>query len=170
MNFQRTMSRGWVTLAAVSLVAAGCGKTSSVTTVPISGAVTLDGKPLAEALVTLNPNNPDGKAASGRTDTAGQFQVSTFLTPAETQQGALPGDYAVTITKPPVGAMQAPADPSNMSKEQMMQMSGRATAGAAPTKPAVEIPPRYADPTQSGLAVTVASGGNQPLQLPLTTQ
>lgn len=163
---------GFLVVSATAVISLpGCGKKISIDAVAVSGAVTLDGQPLADALVTLNPLNPDGKAASGRTDAAGQFKVSTFVTAAQATEGAIPGDYAVTVSRPPVGTLKPPAgDPSSMSKEQLMQMSGRAGAGAPPPQPAVQIPPRYADPQQSGLKATIVSGNNPPLQFPLTSK
>lgn len=163
---------GFLAVSAMAVASLpGCGKKISIDTVPVTGTVTLDGQPLADALVTLNPLNPDGKAASGRTDAGGQFQVSTFVTAAESKKGALAGDYAVTVSRPPVGTLKPPAgDPSSMSKEQLMQLSGRGGAGAAPPQPAVQVPPRYADPKQSGLKATITSGNNPPLQFPLTSR
>lgn len=69
---------------------AGCGRPRPV---PVSGCVTLDGKPVADAGVLFCPTET-GPSAAGTTDTIGRFQLATINTP-----GVLPGPYRVTITK-----------------------------------------------------------------------
>jgi hypothetical protein len=66
--------------------------------VPVSGRVTLDGQPLAGAVVTfqpLRPENPRAGGSTGRTDAQGQF-VLTLIDPPT--PGALVGKHIVTIT------------------------------------------------------------------------
>jgi hypothetical protein len=82
---------GW--LAASIFVVAGCGPGL----VPVEGTVTLDGRPLASATITIQRDAPTPAERSfrGETDEAGQFQLQT----ADGQSsGALPGDYRVYIT------------------------------------------------------------------------
>jgi hypothetical protein len=80
---------------------AGCGaKAVGVDgTVPVKGTVKLKGAPLAGATVTFAPSG-SGRSASATTDPQGTFQLTT-LKPGD---GAMPGEYKVTISKlEPVG-------------------------------------------------------------------
>jgi hypothetical protein len=61
--------------------------------VPVSGVVTYGGQPVANVNVTFL--GADGAVATGVTDAQGQF---TRLSPNRPGDGALPGDYKVTIT------------------------------------------------------------------------
>ena len=81
-------------LFAVSLV--GCGNTRYV---PVSGVVTLDGKPYRNAVVKFEPMaskdypNP-GRGSTGSTDENGRFTLKTF----EGQAGAVIGKHRVRIS------------------------------------------------------------------------
>jgi hypothetical protein len=84
-------------LAGLFLVATcGCGG-SQVKTVPVSGAVTLDGQPLAGATITFQP--VDGQTIApgshGKTDAKGQYQLQVTVT---RQAGAVPGKHRVRIS------------------------------------------------------------------------
>lgn len=95
-------------------LAAGCDP-NDFHAVPVSGRVTLDDKPLPDAVVTFQPQAVSGAAASGpgsygRTDADGRFslRVATDDTP-----GAVVGKHIVTISvaKPGTGdALIATAD------------------------------------------------------------
>ncbi len=70
----------------------GCGSGDGPKVGKVSGKVTLDGKPLAGALVTFMPEK--GRSSSGRTNDAGQYELSyTFE-----QMGAAVGKHSVRIT------------------------------------------------------------------------
>lgn len=79
-------------LAALGLALPGCGP-SYPETIPVSGTVTLAGKPVAGAAVVFTPE--EGHPATGTTDSAGQFELSTF----QLGDGALPGKHRVTVAK-----------------------------------------------------------------------
>jgi hypothetical protein len=82
-------------MSGLLLVAAGCG---GANTAPVSGRVTLDGDPLANATVVFQPlseeRNP-GPGSAGKTDATGRFtlQLMTGNTP-----GAILGKHKVSIT------------------------------------------------------------------------
>ena len=93
-------------LAAASafLCLAGCGESAGPVdrerTVPVTGTVTYNGTPVADASVSLVPETPVGEAASkkgafGKTDASGKFTLTTF----EPGDGAVPGNYKVTVRK-----------------------------------------------------------------------
>jgi hypothetical protein len=73
---------------------AGCGSS----TVPVTGTVKLDGKPLAGVEVVFHPDpqrGNSGDSASGFTDDQGRY---TLLTARTSAHGAAPGYYRVVIT------------------------------------------------------------------------
>jgi hypothetical protein len=69
----------------------GCGKAGM--TVPLHGAVKLDGRPLPNATVCFHAQDPEGRDALGSTDADGLFCLSTI----EPKDGAFPGNYKVTV-------------------------------------------------------------------------
>ncbi len=81
-----------VTLAVFGSALPGCGP-GYPETFPVSGTVTLDGKPVPGAAVVFTPDQ--GQQATGTTDDAGRFDLSTY----ELGDGALPGMHRVTVTK-----------------------------------------------------------------------
>ena len=85
--------------ALVLLLSLGCGASPKAR--PVSGTLFVDGRPAAGATVFLHPTgSQDGKPIlpSGRVEADGSFRVSTF----GHQDGAPPGDYAVTVVWPHV--------------------------------------------------------------------
>lgn len=89
------MRAQWVIL--LPLVAAlGCGGRY----VPVSGQVTLNGEPLADAYVTFQPmggpTNPEpGPGSHGKTDAEGRF---TLLVVGDGRTGAVVGRHSVSIS------------------------------------------------------------------------
>lgn len=92
----------WPVLVLLTLTV-GCGP-DRPGTIPVSGRVTLEGKPVAGAAVTFAP--ADGRRpATGLTDAEGRFTLATFAD----GDGALPGEHRVTVTKKEViGATSGP--------------------------------------------------------------
>jgi hypothetical protein len=78
------------------LVVLGCGKTGPKV-VPVSGRVTLDNKPLANADVTFTPDGADANTleSAGRTDDQGRFTLQTVQDKAN---GAAVGTHKVRIS------------------------------------------------------------------------
>lgn len=76
-------------------LAVGCSR-SAIKPVPVTGLVTVDGKPAAGATVIFHP---DGQAAPGaprpvgQADANGEFRLTT----AAANDGAAPGEYRVTV-------------------------------------------------------------------------
>ncbi|MEN1680086.1 MAG: hypothetical protein AAGJ46_10870 [Planctomycetota bacterium] len=122
-----------LTLPALALT--GCGNGLA----RVDGQITIDGQPLtlsgtSTARVYFYPKGGAGVPAVGLVDQQGRYDVRTG-----SQRGVAPGSYSVAISATEViPAKQAGVPPS-----------GRAL-----------IDRRYADPSQSGFRVDVASGGN----------
>jgi hypothetical protein len=82
---------GLVMLAAVGLALPGCGKKGPVF-IPVSGVVTLDGKPLPRVAVWFE----QGKGmnhGTGTSDESGRFEISTH----KLGKGVTPGQHRVLV-------------------------------------------------------------------------
>jgi|SRR5262245_41379163 hypothetical protein len=83
-------------LLLAALPAAGCGKSSKI--VPVSGRVTLDGRPLAEARINFQPQGDalePGPGSSAQTDANGEYTLELVTG----GKGAYVGTHRVYITK-----------------------------------------------------------------------
>ena len=78
---------------ALLCLAAGCGESDRPPLGTVTGTVTLDGVPLAEALVLFTPEGP-GRTAIGTTDASGGYRLAYLRDIA----GANLGPHAVRIT------------------------------------------------------------------------
>ena len=87
----RYLNRFVVVLLAVSCLGCGGGR------VPVEGVVTMDGKPLAGATVTLlgTKGSSQERTFLGETDAAGRYQIKRI---DGKSAGAPPGEYSVFIT------------------------------------------------------------------------
>jgi hypothetical protein len=113
----------------------GCG---GVSTVPVSGKIILDGKPLAGATVTFTPFGDDrnpGPASAGLTDDKGEYSLA--LVTDASNRGAVRGKHKVKIS-----AMEGGSD---------------GAAGADPKPRVDKVPAEYN--LNSGLIFEVPEGG-----------
>jgi hypothetical protein len=93
MSVQRS---AFCLLSFVVLLAAGCGSTK---TAPVSGRITLNGKPLAKASVTFAPigskdKQEPGPSSAGITDADGRYSLTLI---GEEGNGAMIGKHKVRI-------------------------------------------------------------------------
>lgn len=128
----------------------GCGK-SGPATVSVTGTVTLDGSPVAEAGVMF-AGPEGGTPVSTVTDGQGQFRLD-----------ALVGVNAVAVskTKQAGGAAKKPSGDDSM----LMPPGG----AAPPAEPEWVVPKKYADARKSGLRVDVKRGMT-PVKLDLSSK
>src|SRR5436305_14453351 len=86
-----------VCVLSVLLSAYGCGSSGHnlPKTVPATGVVTLDGKPVDGAQVVLVPAGQEITGASGVTDSSGRFSLRAY----PEKDGAIPGEYKVQVSK-----------------------------------------------------------------------
>lgn len=96
------------TLGLLALAFTGCGS-NELGTVKASAALTYQGKPLAEATVTLVPQESRTRSAVGITDVSGVVQFTTLAG----GDGAIPGSYKVTVTKTSESVAMRPATDFN---------------------------------------------------------
>ncbi len=144
-------------LAVVLLIFGGaCNKgTNKPKTYPVAGTVTMNGQPVAGATVTFTPKQPTSPGqpgptgASAQTNEQGRYEIGTFAK----GDGAIPGEYLVSVTKYE-GA--APAGGSGASQEEYRPpMPGE----EAPV-PKNVLPQQYANPNTSGLSFAVEAKNN----------
>ncbi|MEX2174225.1 MAG: carboxypeptidase-like regulatory domain-containing protein [Pirellulaceae bacterium] len=137
----------------------GCGEGTGVSTVAVTGTVTHKGAPLAGAVVSFVPVGgvtEEKRSAVGVTDAAGKYSLTTQAK----DDGAVPGEYQVSITRyegpPPVAGGGEEAGPDG----EMPASYG----GEAPETPPAQnlLPAKYASPDTSGLTATVAGGEPAP--------
>ncbi len=88
-----------VALLGLVCLASGCGGGDSYKVAPVSGTLTVDGKPVAGIVVTFQPaavsgHNP-GPGSTGKTDENGKFTL-LFAT-KERKPGAAVGKHRVTF-------------------------------------------------------------------------
>jgi hypothetical protein len=114
----------------------GCGERLPAR-YPVEGEVRYQGKPLAEATVLFHPLGvpaPGLAQPMALTDEQGKFRLTT----ARSDDGATPGDYAVTVTLPAL-----------------------ATVGEEPTRNGPNtLPALYARPETTPLRYVVVAGPN----------
>jgi hypothetical protein len=99
---QRRLDHKVALFALSCMFALGCGNKERV---PVNGVVTLDGQPVAAALVKFVPVARDGHEATAMTDSAGNFSLGTL----NSGDGAWRGSYKVCVQK-------IVADPAKESK------------------------------------------------------
>lgn len=127
-----------------SLVLFGCSQGNEGPPLePVEGTVLRDGKPLANAAVTLIPiGSTHGQGGSGFTDASGAFVIST---PDQKRKGAAIGDYQVIISK------YVKSDGSDFVPTNDLSPMD---AGANEL-----LPPKYSDVERTTLTAKVPAGG-----------
>jgi hypothetical protein len=143
----------WLALAPLLLSACQPAETGPPL-VPVAGTVTLDGRPLEGALVTLIPTGETpGQAGSGRTDAEGRFKIVSLQ---DGRDGVAPGTHQVLVTKlvNPDGSPYVP-----QPGEGPMDGTGREL-----------LHPQYSDVGESRLTAVVPPAGLSDLALPLKSR
>jgi hypothetical protein len=135
-----------------------CGR-SRPAVAPVSGRITLDGKPVTTGVVCFHPAT--GRPATGRIDTDGRYRVGTF-TPTD---GALPGSHRVVIesrtvsTGPPRPARQTAPPPAGTPQD-IAQEWEAGTLSTVATGIEWLVPEKYAAESTTPLRADVAPGSN----------
>ena len=147
----------WKTVCVLLVFASTCAALFSVgcqpggpkeRTYPVTGVVTLNNEPVADAAVTFHPAG-SGKLAVGKTDASGKFTLTTTETG---QSGAVPGRYRVTVAKYVSPEQPAAAAPAEEYQEEETETT--------PAPAQNVLPAKYADPGTSGFEVEVKAGEN----------
>src|SRR5262245_4547829 len=144
--------------------AAGCG--GKYTPVPVSGVVTLNGKPVEGATVYFYAvgDAKDGRVAQGTTNKEGEFRLSTL----GKEDGALPRRYKVVVTKyvPTIQNLKIPDFPDTQegreARQDFMYRNFEAK-GIQPFKNA--LPPTYGDSNTTPLEQNITGSTTVKLEL-----
>src|SRR5439155_21771899 len=138
----------------VSLVAVlGCSSAGSnlPKTVPASGVVTLDGKPVDGAQVVLVPAGAGTTGAEGVTNSSGRFSLRAY----DEKEGAIPGEYKAQVSK----TIQVKVEGAKGSLD-----------GGDPVRFEYAVPAKYTGFKTSGLTVSIPDTGNRDINLALTSK
>jgi hypothetical protein len=145
-------NRKWSPLAILGAVGlTGCG--SSLTAV--NGIVTVDDKPVANAIVAFAPKG-QGSSGAGTTNAEGKYTISSVL-----GNGLPEGSYKITVMGLPPA--EEPPPELDMNSPEYRQMMNAPPPKAKPFKD--PIPTKYHG-AESGLSAELA-GGNKTIDLPL---
>jgi hypothetical protein len=155
-----SLTAGLITLA--MLVGAGCGPRGGVAgrPVPSGGTITLDGQPLGGVIITFVPQGP-GLPATGVSGPDGSFRLTT----RNTGDGAIPGQYKVTVRRSDpggTGPTESPKDPGELAEAMRKMAKGGPPKPAGPT-----IHPNYETVDKTPLTWEIPSGGDKNIKLEL---
>lgn len=131
-------------LAALAMLAVLPACSKAIKTEGVSGVVTYNGEPLADATVKFIPIDSTGSQSYGKTNEKGEYKLQTLLGAADA--GTTPGEYKVTVDcvkSVPTG---------NMIQENGKEIEEMDVESV--------IPKSYSNPDTSGLTATVAPGDN----------
>jgi hypothetical protein len=129
----------FLAIACIASFMVGCGPPGAKTPsfYPVRGQVLLDGQPVRFAIVSLSPagaEDSDSPPATGQTNANGEFSIRTMMGPG--YDGAMPGDYWVSLYAPGKGPAEA--------------------NGGKPTA----IPQKYRNPKTAKISVSVKEETN----------
>ena len=116
--------------------------------VPVTGQVLYKGQPIEGATVSFTSDG-GAQGATGKTDANGRFQLTTF----EINDGAVPGEHKVKISKVEVSSNWSP-DAAEDVRPQVKQRS--------------LLPDRYGDYKTSKLTASVSESGTNDFTFELT--
>jgi len=155
-RYSRALAAGLCSLILIAV--AGCD--SGPPTGAVTGIVTMDGKPLTNAIVSFVPQ-AGGQTAIGKTDSSGKYELYR-----RGERGALIGTHTIVVTTVQEPVAAAPSISSD-SEEYAKQAAGGGNPSdynqAIVKEP---IPARYNK--QSTLVMEVKAGENQ-IDLELTS-
>lgn len=156
-------------LAGAVILGIGCSPKAGVSTVPVTGIVTIDGSPAEGIAVTFSPQSPGARTAAGITDANGRF---TLNTPGG-GEGAVPGSYKVVFAAVGGGQAAPAGDPraagGALSPEQMKQIK-EAQAKPPAGGPAIKLPAKYTSVDTSDFTVEVKAGAKNEFTFDLKSQ
>jgi hypothetical protein len=133
---QQAVAKSLLVIAALAITGCSGEKINRPDPVAVTGVVTHNGTPVEGADVVFQPASHT-YAAAGKTDASGTFTLTAF----NPNDGAVPGEYKVTVSKRKVTGQAAASDdaPTTVKQE-------------------VLLPIKYADPNSSGLVASVKTG------------
>ncbi|WP_406698259.1 carboxypeptidase-like regulatory domain-containing protein [Singulisphaera sp. Ch08] len=132
-----TMIRWAAPLALLGMIGCNSDPDSAIKLVPVKGTVTLDGKPMANAMISFIPEVANNPSTAGG-DTTGPD--GNYLAQYRNRTGLAPGKYKVTIV-PGLSEGSEGSIPEELRNDPFMAAEGARVAAAsrASVKKKVEI-------------------------------
>lgn len=129
----------------------GCGSDEDHQDVhKVSGVITMNGAPVANAIVTYSPKEKQ-PVAMGRTDSKGQYALTTY----DANDGAVAGAYVILVSKsgggPDTKSESAMHDALSSGKGVGNMHAAAKSGGASDSL----LPQKYGVPNKSDLTATV---------------
>lgn len=140
-------------VALVGFSAIGCGD-GGPATAPVTGKVTFDGKPYANAIVTYSPVG-GGPSAIGKSNENGEYEVFTVG-----KKGAVLGSHKVSVITEVTSSSsaQSAAEIRSDDPEYAKKMAAASRGQSSSTVPKEPLPAKYN--TKTELTFEVKSGKN----------
>lgn len=147
----------------ILLLAVGCGAAKK--TSKVEGVVIVDGKPMPGVAVKFVNQDKKSRDADGYTDENGVFRLTTF----NTNDGAVPGSYKVTLSKPLASegnAADSPTVDPKQPQSMINAMQGYAqTQGKGAGKPKSALPDVYAKADSTPLKYEIPYDGKIEIEI-----
>ena len=155
-----------ILVAAFSVSVSGCSDRPDLA--PAGGKVTLDGQPMPGAVVTFQPV-AGGRLGTAETDADGVYQITTFGPDVD---GAIVGEHFVGVVRVggPGASKPAAAQPVDANSLSNLGVTTDEESKRQESEIQYIVPKTYMAPSQSGLKVTVTSGGSDQLNLELKSK
>ena len=131
-------------LVALSMLAVLPACSKAIKTEGVTGVITYNGEPLANATVKFIPTDATGSQSYGKTNEKGEYKLQTLLGAADA--GTTPGEYKVTVD------CIETVETGNMIEENGEEKPETVAESL--------IPAKYNNAETSGLTATVAPGDN----------
>ena len=146
----RTLKRiAFFNFLVVTVTLAGCNSDGNPKTYEVSGTLTLNGQPVDGATIVLIPKGTGAYPATAVSNADGTFQLTTF----NANDGAVPGDYSVKISKMEYKEEAVSDTQVFASSEEENENYELTESSAAPPKNL--LPAKYANPMTSELIYSV---------------
>ncbi|MBR2005432.1 MAG: carboxypeptidase regulatory-like domain-containing protein [Thermoguttaceae bacterium] len=131
-------------LVALSMLAVLPACSKAIKTEGVTGVITYNGEPLADATVKFIPTDATGSQSYGKTNEKGEYKLQTLLGAADA--GTTPGEYKVTVD------CIETVETGNMIEENGEEKPETVAESL--------IPAKYNNAETYGLTATVAPGDN----------
>lgn len=153
--------------AIVLLAPCGCGGggPERPDLVAVSGTVVYDGKPLVGAEVAFWADKAP-KASIGVTNSEGKFQLTMF----DLNDGAMPGENVITVTKKVAAAAPSSSDMTAMLDDPTKMATAMQEEPEQKQEVKPEIPARYSERGTTTLKETVSASGENNFTLQLSVE
>ncbi len=151
-------------VAICCLILVGCGGSGNgPETVDAEGILTLDGQPIDGAVISCIPQKAPRHPARGASDKNGRFALTAF----EGQDGAVPGEYKVLVSRTVEVAGKAKKQDMSIFQEDAEHLTEAETSGAQWKN---DLPHKYAKVDETDLLLVIPETGSTSLELKLVSQ